>query len=102
MRAKGMDVTLRLSEHLRSVDVLARWGGKEFMVLMPHCRLDSVRQAAEKLCTVVSDQFFPILGRVSVSIGVAEYRPDESDEAGIKRADDALHQAKSSGQNRVC
>jgi diguanylate cyclase (GGDEF)-like protein/PAS domain S-box-containing protein len=97
-----IELTRRLGHHLREVDILARWGGEEFMILMPHCGAREAVHAAEKLRALVAERAFPEVGAVTVSIGVAEYRPRESDDAWIKRADDALYAAKAGGRNRVC
>jgi diguanylate cyclase (GGDEF)-like protein len=97
-----IELTRRLGHHLREVDILARWGGEEFMILMPHGGAREAVHAAEKLRALVAERAFPEVGAVTVSIGVAEYRPRERDDAWIKRADDALYAAKAGGRNRVC
>ncbi len=96
-----IELTRRLGHQLRAVDVLARWGGEEFVILMPHCRATQALHAAERLRALVADQSFPEVGAVTTSFGVAEYQANESDHAWIKRADDALYAAKSRGRNRV-
>jgi diguanylate cyclase (GGDEF)-like protein/PAS domain S-box-containing protein len=96
-----IELTRRLGHHLREVDILARWGGEEFVILMPHCGAREAVHTAEKLRDLVAEHAFPEVGVVTVSIGVAEYRPGERDDAWIKRADDALYAAKSGGRNRV-
>ncbi|WP_170164757.1 sensor domain-containing diguanylate cyclase [Thiocapsa rosea] len=97
-----IELTRLIGGHLREVDVLARWGGEEFVILMPHCGAREAVHAAEKLRSLVADRVFPEVGTVTVSVGVAEYRLHESDDAWIKRADDALYAAKAGGRNRVC
>lgn len=97
-----IELTRLIGCHLREVDVLARWGGEEFAILMPHCGAGEALHAAEKLRVLVADQAFHEVGAVTVSIGVAELQPRESDNAWIKRADDALYAAKAGGRNRVC
>ncbi|WP_295392733.1 sensor domain-containing diguanylate cyclase [uncultured Thiodictyon sp.] len=98
----SIELTGRLGQHLREVDVLARWGGEEFVIPMPHCGAIQALHAAEKLRALVADRTFPEVGAVTMSIGVAEYQPHERDNAWIKRVDDALYAAKSGGRNRVC
>ncbi|MEY6434127.1 diguanylate cyclase [Thioalkalicoccus limnaeus] len=97
-----IELTHRLRDQVREVDVLARWGGEEFVVLMPHCGVRQAQQAAEKLRALVLDRSFPGVGSVTVSIGVADFQPPETSHAWIKRADDALYAAKVGGRNRVC
>lgn len=97
-----IELTRRLGRHLREADVLARWGGEEFVILMPNCGASETRDAAQRLRALVADRSFPEVGAVTVSIGVAEYQPHESDNAWLKRTDDALYAAKAGGRNRVC
>jgi diguanylate cyclase (GGDEF)-like protein/PAS domain S-box-containing protein len=97
-----IELTGLIGDHLREVDVLARWGGEEFAILMPHCGAGEALHAAEKLRVLVADHAFHEVGAVTVSIGVAELQPRESDNAWLKRADDALYAAKAGGRNRVC
>ena len=91
----------RVREHLRGVDMLARWGGEEFVVMLPHCTGDQAEHLAEKLRALIAAEPFPGVGRVTSSFGVAQFRPPESADAWLNRADDALYQAKAAGRNRV-
>ncbi len=91
----------RVRDHLRDVDVLARWGGEEFVVMLPHCEETQARQLAEKLRVLIAADPFPGVGKVTSSFGIAQYRPPESTDAWFTRADDALYQAKRTGRNRV-
>ena len=97
-----VELTRRIQDHLRSVDVLARWGGEEFMVLLPHTRGEAAVKLAEKLRQLVAGEPFPEVGQVTSSFGVAEYRPHETPAQWLKRVDDALYAAKAGGRNRVC
>jgi len=87
---------------LRQVDKLGRWGGEEFLLLLPHATLDTALVAADRIRQSFEDLRFdeaPGL-RVSISGGVAEVRPDEALEHTIDRADAALYSAKQAGRNR--
>ncbi len=97
-----VEVTRRIQGHLRAVDVLGRWGGEEFIVLLPRCGGGDVFQVAEKLLALLADPPIPEIGVVTASFGVGELRPHESFAHWLKRVDDALYQAKASGRNRVC
>ena len=97
-----VEVTRRIQGHLRAVDVLGRWGGEEFIVLLPRCGGGDVFQVAEKLRALLADPPIPEIGVVTASFGVGELRPYESFAHWLKRVDDALYQAKASGRNRVC
>ena len=88
--------------NLRSVDVLARWGGEEFAVMMPLCGLTEALNLAEKLRALLAARSFPVVGSVTASFGVAEHGTQETLDDWLKRVDDALYAAKAAGRNRVC
>jgi len=94
-------VTQRVRQHLRASDALIRWGGEEFLVMAPATRLPGAAGLAEKLRAAVEATDFPDIGRVTMSLGVAEYMLGEGLEEWIDRTDRALYQAKSEGRNRV-
>jgi diguanylate cyclase (GGDEF)-like protein/PAS domain S-box-containing protein len=81
-------------ENLRDTDVLARWGGEEFGLLLPGCDLESARVLLERLHEL------PLDG-VTFSAGIAEWDGTSSDEALIGQADAALYAAKRAGRNRT-
>lgn len=89
---------------LRKVDTVARWGGEEFVVLLPETnKVNAVRAAARFLSTIASHAFSGITRQVTVSIGIASV-PDPSIDTAeqfIDKADFALYEAKSKGRNRI-
>jgi len=88
-----------LRDGLRAGDVVARWGGEEFCVLLPHMRLAEAHALAERLTSQIAATGTP---RVTISIGVAEAHAQLEDSDGvIRRADAALYRAKEAGRNRV-
>lgn len=96
-----VEITRRVQLNLRVVDVLARWGGEEFAVLLPQCGTDAAMILAEKLRATVAGESFPGVGAVTASFGVAEFSPVETLDAWFQRADEALYRAKKGGRNRV-
>ena len=96
-----IEVTQRAQQNLRMNDVLARWGGEEFVVMLPHCASGGAMHLAEKFRFLIATEPFNEVGTVTSSFGVAEYRPHESLDSWLKRADDALYQAKSEGRNTI-
>ncbi len=91
---------------LRRYDIACRYGGEEFLVILPETDLRQAATGAERLRRVVEstpvaapDQGEPV--RISVSIGVAEMRPGEAVDGLIARADAAMYAAKQGGRNRV-
>lgn len=89
-----------LKRECRSVDVLGRWGGEEFLIILPNTKESEAESAAEKIRKAI--ELFPMehVGNKTASIGVSGYH--ENVRETIKRADDALYLAKTQGRNRVC
>lgn len=94
-----------LKAGLRDYDLCARWGGEEFLILLPFSRLEDARQLLERLRLSIEIMVFGI-GETSfpltISIGVSEFASGESSFAVLKRADEALYLAKNAGRNTVC
>jgi len=91
-----------LRQHTRTTDIVARFGGEEFVVLIPHTNLEDAAAAADRLRqALASARVEPLPNPVTVSIGVAELAAGERGEALLRRADKALYEAKQSGRNRV-
>jgi diguanylate cyclase (GGDEF)-like protein len=86
---------------LRNTDLLARWGGEEFVILVPGSDGKRAYQAAEKLRNAIEQVKFDEIGAVTCSFGVAQYVYGDDAETLISRADDALYRAKLNGRNRV-
>lgn len=90
-----------LLAHARKMDFVSRWGGEEFLVILPTSASGEAAEVAERFRTVLSQQSFGEVGSLTASFGVAEYWPGEGAEACIQRADEALYQAKATGRDRV-
>lgn len=86
---------------LRQSDSLGRWGGEEFLILLPHIHLGAAASVAEKLRLAVYTTDFGLQSRMSISLGVAELHENESAGDWIKRADQALYLAKDQGRNQL-
>ncbi|CAB3751623.1 GGDEF domain-containing protein [Paraburkholderia solisilvae] len=86
---------------LRKNDFLARWGGEEFLMVVPGTSGSMAFQAADKLRDAISHVVFGEVGSVTCSFGVAEYEAGESAAELIARADGALYRAKANGRNQV-
>jgi diguanylate cyclase (GGDEF)-like protein len=89
---------------LRESDTLARWGGEEFLVLLPDTGPDQAALSMERLRAAVADlcTLREVRGlTVTISAGVTEYRPGETAEQAVERADQALYRAKAEGRNRI-
>ena len=86
---------------IRLIDGLYRWGGEEFAILAASTSYTNAGRLAEKLRLSIERHTFPEVGRVTVSIGVAEHQSPESLEDWFSRADAALYRAKEGGRNQV-
>jgi two-component system cell cycle response regulator len=96
----------RVKRVVRGADLVCRFGGEEFVIVMPETRLSVARLVAERVRAAVAAAPFSIRGGagtlpITVSIGVAESHGEEAPEALFKRADRALYASKTSGRNRV-
>ncbi|HOX44925.1 MAG TPA: sensor domain-containing diguanylate cyclase [Myxococcota bacterium] len=104
----GDEVLVEFAERLRAssraTDVLARWGGEEFVVLLPRTTLAQASMVAERMRRAVADQPFQTsAGKlwVTLSAGVVAWRRGEGDASLLRRADQAMYAAKEAGRNRV-
>ena len=94
-----------IEDQLRSLDLVGRNGGEEFLVLLPETRLDEAAEVAERIRLQVSRlriEEVPEDHPVHISIGCAQYRPQDGNLGElVRRADEAMYQAKLAGRNRV-
>ncbi len=99
------EVAARVADRLRGFDTFARFGGEEFVVVMPETGLDMAAGVAERIRAAMAETPIPVRGKgsvsVTVSIGVAMSGPEETPEAVLERADRALYRAKDNGRDRV-
>jgi diguanylate cyclase (GGDEF)-like protein len=90
-----------LSASQRGSDLAMRWGGEEFLVLLPDVGLAGARIFAERVRENVQNLNVPEAGRITVSAGVSELAGDEDPAVALARADANLYRAKAGGRNRV-
>lgn len=89
---------------LRSSDLICRWGGDEFLVLLRNCDLFNAERLGETIRQTVENAAFSFNGRaipVTVSVGIAVLRPNDDADSFIGRADQALYGAKQDGRNMI-
>lgn len=99
-----IETVQRIRASLRGTDIPARWGGEEFIVLLPHTAMREALFVAERLRSHLAE--LPVTTKtspvpVTVSIGIAEWARNEPLDHLVSRADAALYRAKSEGRNRV-
>jgi diguanylate cyclase len=100
-------VGMTVKDRIKGKDLAACYGGEELAVLLPETSLAGARSVAEEIRRAMATARIQRLdngqaiGAITVSLGVAQYRPGETHEALIARADAALYRSKESGRNRV-
>jgi diguanylate cyclase (GGDEF)-like protein len=87
--------------HLRAADLFGRWGGEEFVVLLPQTRLSDAQTALERVRLALHTIALPNVHAVTASFGIAAYLPGDTRESLLHRADQALYLAKTTGRNRI-
>lgn len=98
-------VAAEIGRVIRSSDTAFRYGGEEFAVTLPKCDLEGAMLLAERIRTAIETSSFITENgthKVTVSIGCAVFRPDDTQHTLFSRADQALYEAKGQGRNRVC
>ncbi len=90
-----------LVEKLREIDIVCRWGGEEFVILLPAVNMDNAVLVAEKLRSSIEQLKIDGLGKITASFGVSCVHKDDDIHSVINRADIALYSAKAAGRNRV-
>lgn len=95
------DIAYIFRDCIRKTDTFARWGGEEFLILLPDTRIDGAQILAEKLRSTCEQYNFEITQQVTISIGVVEYEASMTETKLLSRVDQALYFAKDRGRNRV-
>lgn len=103
---QGGDTVLKeIAEILRSigrqVDCIGRWGGEEFLLILPKTDRVGALRVGEKIRLAVESYPFSVVGNKTVSLGIAEFREDDSPQTLLERADTALYRAKNEGRNKI-
>lgn len=87
--------------NIRPMDCLIRWGGEEFLVVIPQTDLAGSVALSEKIRVKIEEHNFPFAGKLTISAGITQYQPDEKPDQCVFRADRALYEAKRHGRNQV-
>jgi diguanylate cyclase (GGDEF)-like protein len=99
-----LTVARTLSNCLRASDIVGRWGGDEFLAILPGITLQALAKASEKIRKLVAKSTVAVDGTqisVTISLGAAMVAPGDSPQSLLKRADQHLYASKQSGRNRV-
>lgn len=98
------DVAARMNGLLRSNDMLGRFGGEEFVAVLPGSTISIAKQIAERFCTKINEEPFQVgehTINLTISVGVTQRKKNDNESSIIERADRALYEAKNQGRNQV-
>lgn len=93
-----------INAEIRNIDTLSRWGGEEFLILLPETQLYSARSVAERIRQSILKNIFSYENatfHLTMTFGLATYENDQTIKETIKKADNALYQGKLAGRNRI-
>lgn len=101
----GDKVLIRISEMMkdmsRRLDTVGRWGGEEFIIVLPDTTLEDTVKKAEDIRRTISETDFETVGHLTVSMGIAQHHENMKMSEMITQVDEALYRAKENGRNRV-
>lgn len=89
-----------VSQQIRETDIFARWGGEEFIVLLPETKSEEAIVVAQEIMDVLESYTFPEVNKVTISIGISSVNGKERVQTFLKRLDNALYKAKKEARNR--
>lgn len=90
-----------VKQRLRKSDVIARWGGEEFIMLLSNTSVSFAAQIAEYLRDIIEHENFDIVGHITCSFGVSDLQENDVEDTLLQRVDKLLYVAKENGRNRV-
>ena len=90
-----------IRSNLRESEYFVRWGGEEFVILLPGTSLQGAQMVAEKLRRAVEEHGFSEVGKVTCSFGATTLKENDTIKSFMSRADEALYEAKNEGRNQV-
>jgi len=94
-------ISKTLLESLRDIDIICRWGGEEFVILLPTVNIQNAFTIAQKLRTNIEKLNIELVGHITASFGISNVKEGDTMQSVIDRADKALYLAKNSGRNCV-
>jgi len=96
-----IEISSLLSRNIRQSDIFGRWGGEEFIILLPQTNIKNAYEVAESLRKKIEKHYFDKVGKTTISLGVSMYDPKDDILDFIENADSAMYKAKYNGRNKV-
>ena len=91
-----------LKSNLRKTDFVGRFGGEEFVIICPESNIENINELMERFRLIIEKYDFGKVTHQTASFGITIFKKDDTIDSIIKRADEALYEAKNSGRNKVC
>ena len=95
------ELTAVIQSKIRKIDVLARWGGEEFLLLNSNTDENCIQIIAEKIRVAIESKRFTVVQKITISIGITTFKDKDSFTSMFKRLDLSVYAAKEHGKNRV-
>jgi len=96
-----VEMSRLVSANIRGQDIFARWGGEEFMIVVPNTGIENAHILAEKLRGLIEANHSPDTVRFTASFGICEYGGNEDADGLTRRVDEAMYEAKKGGRNKA-
>lgn len=96
------EIATVVKETIRTIDIFARWGGEEFIVLALNLEIEAATQLAERLRVAIEAYNFGVVGHLTCSFGVSIIKQEDTVTAATETVDKALYEAKETGRNKIC
>jgi len=96
-----IELSKLISQNIRKTDIFGRWGGEEFIIILPNTNLTTAHNIAQKLKSIIEKHKFKHINNLTCSFGVTELKDNDSINTLTIRADSFLYEAKNKGKNRV-
>ncbi|MEN8171111.1 MAG: GGDEF domain-containing protein [Pseudomonadota bacterium] len=90
-----------LKDGVRKADAVGRWGGEEFLIILPETGLEEAKNVAEQIKSKIESHLFTVVKQKTSSFGISEYILGDNSRSMISRADKALYKAKEYGKNQI-
>ena len=96
-----IDVAKIIKKGIRTIDLFGRWGGEEFLIIVPSTKEEGLQATAQRIRESIEKHTFERVGQKTISLGLTIYQEEDDSNSILKRADDALYKAKREGRNQV-